>query len=34
MIGVSCMDKKLFFLFEVELLNEAKRIVPLVYNEK
>ena len=28
------MDKKLFSLFEVELLNEAKRIVPLVYNEK
>ena len=29
------MDKKIiFFLFEVELLNEAKRIVPLVYNEK
>ena len=28
------MDKKLFSLFEVELLNEAKRIVPLVYNEE
>ena len=28
------MDKKLFSLFEVELLNEAKRIVPLVYNNK
>lgn len=28
------MDKRLFFLFEDELFNEAKRIVPLVYNEK
>ena len=28
------MDKRLFSLFENELLNEAKRIVPLVYNEK
>ena len=28
------MDKRLFSLFENELLNEAKRIVSLVYNEK
>lgn len=28
------MDKRLFSLFEAELLNEAKRKVPLVYNEK
>lgn len=28
------MDKRLFSLFEDELFNEAKRIVPLVYNEK
>ena len=34
MIGVSSMDKRLFSLFENELLTEAKRIVPVVYNEK
>lgn len=28
------MDKRLFSLFENELFNGAKRIVPLVYNEK
>lgn len=28
------MDKRLFSLFEAKLLNEAKRKVPLVYNEK
>lgn len=28
------MDKRLFSLFEDELFNGAKRIVPLVYNEK
>lgn len=28
------MNKRLFSLFEDELFNEAKRIVPLVYNEK
>lgn len=28
------MDRKLFTLFEEELFNEAKRIVPLVYDEK
>lgn len=28
------MDKRLFSLFEAELFTEAKRIVPLVYNEK
>lgn len=34
MIGVCCMDKKLFTLFEEEIFAEAKRIVPLVYDEK
>lgn len=28
------MDTKLFKMFEEELFNEAKRIVPLVYNDK
>ena len=28
------MDTKLFEMFEEELFDEAKRIVPLVYNEK
>ena len=28
------MDTELFKIFETELFNEAKRIVPLVYNEK
>ena len=28
------MDKKLFTLFEEEIFAEAKRIVPLVYDEK
>ena len=28
------MDKKLFTLFEEELFEEAKRLVPIVYNEK
>lgn len=28
------MDKRLFSLFEDELFNGAKRIVPLVYNKK
>ena len=27
------MDCKLFILFQEELFNEAKRIVPIVYNE-
>lgn len=34
MIGVNNMDTKLFEMFEEELFDEAKRIVPLVYNEK
>ena len=34
MIGVSDMNTELFKIFETELFNEAKRIVPLVYNEK
>ena len=27
------MDKKLFTLFENEIFNEAKRLVPIIYNE-
>ena len=34
MIGVRCMDTELFKMFEEELFDEAKRIVPLVYNNK
>lgn len=34
MIGVRCMNTELFKMFEEELFDEAKRIVPLVYNNK